>query len=443
MPILVVGVNHKTAPLHVRDRVAVGSDQMEGALNALRHHVGSGVILSTCNRSEVYALVPNLEQGTDAVMGYISAYHGVAQREIAPYLYTYDREAAVRHLFRVASGLDSMILGEAQILGQVRRAFGASKQHGLSNPTLARLFDQAVHTGRRARGETAIGRNALSVSRAAVELARRAFEVDGPQQAKDSVGQHSGGQEAPPRRKRKLKGKRVLVLGLGDAGKLAIRALIDAGAGDILVVNRTYQRAVESAAELGGVPVPFEELGDALVTADIIVTATGSPDYVLTADMIARARSESHRPLFIIDIAVPRDVDPAAKKLPGVHLYDIDDLEAVSETNRRERDREASKVEAIIAEEEGRFMEWLASREVVPTVAALREHAEAIRTREIARLLRRLPGLSEEERKPLEAFSQALVKKLLHGPITSLKGDRRLAHAQAVRELFDLDGDRS
>ena len=415
MPILVVGVNHRTAPLQVRDRVAVSSGELEGALRALQHHVGNGVILSTCNRTEVYSLVAAVETGTDVVMGYISDYHGVARQEIAPYVYVYDQETAVRHLFRVASGLDSMILGEAQIQGQVRRALSAAGKHGLSNGTLTRLFDQAVRVGRRARKETAIGHNALSVSKAAVELARKALHH--------------------------LTGKRVLVLGLGDAGKLAIRALVNAGAGDISVANRTYQRAVGSAAELGGLPTPFEELSYALAATDIIVTTTGSPDYILTADMIAGARANVPNPLFIIDIAVPRDVDPAAKGLPGVHLYDIDDLEAVSDTNRRERAREAGKVEAIIAEEVTRFMEWLASLEMVPTVAALQQRAEAIRTRELARLLKRLPGLSEEERKPLEAFSQALVNKLLHGPITSLKGNGR--SAQALRELFDLDGKES
>ncbi len=417
MTILVVGLNHKTAPLHVRDLVAVSSGGLEDALGELRGHVDSGVILSTCNRSELYALVPSLAAGTHALLGYMCDYHGVDRRELAPYVYVYQQEEAVRHLFRVACGLDSMILGETQILGQVRNAFGVASRGGQTQGALTRLFQQALRVGKRARGETGISRNPLSISRAAVELTRRVFP--------------------------EITGRRVLVLGIGDAGKLATRALADAGTPEIVVANRTYDRAVEIAAQLGGTPLPSEEVGTALGCADIVICSTGSPGYLLTPEMITRARDGSHRSLVIVDIAVPRDVDPAVKGLPTVSLYDIDDLEAVSETNRRERAREARKVEAIVDGEVARFMDWLNSRETVPTVAALREHAEAIRSRELARLLRRLPTLSDDDMKPLEAFSRALVNKLLHGPFTSLKVKRDAAHTQAVRELFDLDGDGS
>lgn len=412
MNILAVGLNHRTAPIEMRDRVTVSTDRLEEALGALRSHTGNGVILSTCNRSEVYSHVASTEDGVYAVLSFMRSYHGIDRQELSPYLYMYNQEEAVSHLFRVACSLDSMILGESQILGQVRRAFGVAGRHGMCNGGLSRLFNHALRVGKRARTDTAIGRNALSVSNAAVQLARGVFP--------------------------EFSGRRVLVLGLGDAGKLAARALASAGATNILVVNRTYQRAVDTAAELGGIPVPFDRLADALESADIVVASTGSPGYILTPEMPALAGRDTARPLFIIDIAVPRDVDPAVGQLPALHLHDIDDLEAVSGTNRREREHEATKVEAIVADEAPRFMQWLASRQSVPTVAALRERAETIRAKELARLVRRLPNLSDEERTPLEAFSRALVNKLLHAPITTLKKNHP-SQTQVVRDLFDLD----
>ena len=414
MNIIAVGLNHRTASVDVRDRVTVSTDRLEEALGALRGHTGNGVILSTCNRSEVYAQVASTEDGIDAVLGFMRAYHGIDRQELTPYLYMYEQEEAVSHLFRVACSLDSMILGESQILGQVRRAFGVAGRHDMCNGSLSRLFNQALRVGKRARADTSIGRNALSVSNAAVQLARRVFP--------------------------EFNDRRVLVLGLGDAGKLAALTLASAGATNILVVNRTYQRAVDTAAELGGTPVPFDRLADALDSADIVVASTGSSGFILTPEMPSLAGRDTARPLFIIDIAVPRDVDPAVGQLPAVHLHDIDDLEAVSGTNRREREHEAAKVEDIVADEAPRFMQWLASRQSVPTVAALRERAETIRAKELARLVRRLPNLSDEERAPLEAFSRALVNKLLHAPITTLKKNHHPSQTQVVRELFDLDG---
>jgi len=318
----------------------------------------------------------------------------------------------VKDLFRVAAGLDSMVVGESEILGQVRDAYGAASSAGLARGTLARLFHHALRVGKRARRETGIGRNALSVSRAAVELARHALGD--------------------------LRDKRVLVVGLGDAGRLAAQALSDAGATDITVTNRTYQRAADMASQLGGRAVPFNGLGDMMEEADIVVSATGSPGYLITPEMVAQARVGNDRPLFLIDIAVPRDIDPAVKAFSGVHLYDIDDLETVAEANRRQRGQEAQKVEAIVEQEVGQFMGWLSSLEVVPTVAALRESADNLRVRELARVMKRLPDLDEEEQRRLTAFSKALVKKLMHQPIASLKEKRNATYTQAARELFDL-----
>ncbi|MFH1141584.1 MAG: glutamyl-tRNA reductase, partial [Chloroflexota bacterium] len=407
-----IGLNHQTANLALREQLAVGPEEMNEALESLRLRVGKGVILSTCNRSEVYALMPSVAHGAESLKGFLTAYHRVARREIEPHLYTYSQRKAVQHLFRVACGLDSLILGEAQILGQVRDAYGAASRMGMAGGTLSRLFHQALRVGKRARHETNIGRNALSVSRAAVELARRALGD--------------------------LRDKRVLVVGLGDAGRLAAIALADAGVADIAVTNRTYQRAVDMASQLGGRAVPFNGLGGMMGGADIVVSATGSPGYVITAEIVAQARVANGRPLLLIDIAVPRDIDPAVKALSGVFLYDIDDLEIVAEANRRQREQEAQKVEGIVEEEVAQFMGWLSSLEVIPTVAALRERAENLRATETARVMKRLPDLDEEEQRRLTAFSKALVKKLMHQPIASLKERRNPAYTQAARELFDL-----
>ena len=412
MKILAIGVNHQTANLALREQLAVGPEEMNEALETMRLRVGNGVILSTCNRSEVYGLMPTVAKGAESLKGFLTAYHRVARRDIEPHLYVYSQRKAVRHLFRVASGLDSLILGEAQILGQVRDAYGAASRAGLAGGTLARLFHHALRVGKRARRETNIGRNALSVSRAAVELARRALGD--------------------------LRNKHALVVGLGDAGRLTAQALSDAGVADITVTNRTYQRAVDMANQLGGRAVPMDDLDEMMEETDIVVSATGSPGYVITPEMVARARVSNDRPLFLIDIAVPRDIDPAVKAIPEVHLYDIDDLEIVAEANRRLREQEAQKVEGIVEEEVAQFMEWLSSLEVIPTVAAIRERADTIRAQELTRVLKRLPDLDLEEQRKLAAFSKALVKKLMHQPIASLKETRNPAHTQATRELFDL-----
>ncbi|MBI4202489.1 MAG: glutamyl-tRNA reductase, partial [Chloroflexi bacterium] len=369
--------------------------------------------LSTCNRSEVYTLAPSARAGLRDLKEHLAYYHRIPLEELEPHLYAFSQRGAVRHLFRVASGLDSLILGESQVLGQVRDAYAAATRAGMAGGVLSRLFHQAMRMGKRARRETAIGRSALSVSRAAVELARR----------------HLGD----------LATKRILVIGVGDAGALAARALADTGARDITVANRTLARAEELAAELDGRAAPLENLPLLLEEADIAVSATGSPGYVLTPELVAQARVSTDRPLFLIDIASPRDVDPGVKTFAGVHLYDIDDLEAVAETNRRARQAEARKVEAIVSQEADAFMAWLRALDVVPTVAAMHQQAEALRARELARALKRLPQFSDTDAATLEAFSRALVKKLLHKPTAALKSQHDDALIQAARDLFGLE----
>ncbi|MBI4339644.1 MAG: glutamyl-tRNA reductase [Chloroflexi bacterium] len=413
MRILALGLSHHTAPVALRDRVAVPTAQMPEYLHSLKDCVGKGVVLSTCNRWEAYTLAPTARGGIAALTQFLATYHGVDMQEVGPHLYALNHRQAVRHLFRVACGLDSQILGESQVLGQVREAYAASARAGMDGGTLARLFHQALRVGKRARRETEIGWHALSVSRAAVELARR------------TLGDLSSCQ--------------VVVIGAGDAGRLAAQALRDAGATSLTVANRTLARAEELAAELGGRAAPLEDLPRLLEEADIAISATGSPGFLLTPALLASARAASTRPLFLLDIAVPRDVDPAVADLPDVHLVDIDGLDAVAESNRRQRQSEARKVEGMVKEETESFLAWLRSLEVVPTVAALHQRAEALRSQELSRANRRLPDLSQEERATLEAFSKALVKKLLHRPTTTLKakGDPNLT--QAAREMYGLD----
>ncbi len=414
MPIIALGLSHHTAPVDLRDRVAVPAAQLPDALRFFRSAMGKGVMLSTCNRAEVYALTPAINRGVAALKDAFAAYHGVPLDQLEPHLYVYSQRQAVEHLFSVAAGLDSLILGESQILGQVRDAYAAASRSGMTGGAIARLFHQSLRVGKRARRETAIGHNALSVSRAAVELARR------------TLGD--------------LSLKRVLVVGVGDAGAMAARALADAGAADIVVANRTYARAAELAAELNGSAAPFDRLPSLLQETDIVVCATGSPGYIITPEMAVHARRDAYRPLFLIDIASPRDIDPAIRSLPFVHLHDIDDLEAVAETNRRARQAEAKKVESIVEQEVDSFMGWMRSLSVVSTVAALHQQAETVRAKELAHALQRLPHLGGADQAVLDDFSRALVKKLLHKPTTTLKAYRDPSLTEAAQTLFGANG---
>ncbi|MFQ5860587.1 MAG: glutamyl-tRNA reductase [Dehalococcoidia bacterium] len=410
MNLLVVGLNHRTAPVEVRERLAVTRDQLPDALGHLKRVLSQGLILSTCNRAEFYTL--SQDHTSEArLKEFVSGYFHVSLAGLAGHLYSYAHQECVHHLFRVASGLDSMILGESQILGQVRDAFAAATKAKTVGGPLSRLFHQAIRVGKRARRETRIGHNALSVSRACVELAR-----------------HNLGD---------LSTKRVLVIGIGDAGKLAARALRDDGVGQVVVTNRTYARAVELAWELDGSALPFEVLPAALAESDIVISSTDSPEHLLTLELVGRAmEGRGDRLLFLMDIAVPRDIDPTVREVPGVVLYDIDDLEAVSQANKAERLREAGKAEALVHQEVQQFMEWWRSLDVVPTIAALREWAESMRLRELKKTLKRLPDLSPQERERLDSLTRAIVKKLLHQPIADLRERKDPGRAQLVQELF-------
>lgn len=411
MHITLVGISHKTAPVAERERFAFAPEELSAALPRFG---GAAVLLSTCNRTEVY-LTAHHPIAAGSVIAILRELKGGADVPDDAFYHLTDHEAA-RHLFRVAAGIESMVLGEAEILGQVRAAFAASTSAGSHNAVLSQLFHQAIRVGRRARSETHIGRHAVSVSSTAVALARR------------TLGD--------------LSSRTVLVVSAGEAGKLAARSLVQSGAARLLVTNRSRERARELAADLGGQPVPFDRLGAALAEADIVISSSAAPEFLIGPGDVSRAlAARNGRPLMLIDIAVPRDVDPAVRALPQAHVYDIDDLQAAVEANRSSREREVAKVERIVDEGVARFTAWLRTRGVVPTVAALRERADALREAELARTLKRLPELTHKERAALEAMAGALVKKLLHDPIDRLKGSDGERYVGALRELFALDGE--
>ncbi len=416
MKIVAVGVNHRTAPVEVRERLAMVSEELPVAQETLGRSIPGGVILSTCNRTEVYGLIEDGPGNDGRIAGFLTAFHHVPPQDLAPYLYTYEGAEAVRHLFSVASGIDSMILGETEILGQVREALVSASATGHVDLTLSRLFHHAMRTGRRARIETEISRHALSVSHAAVQMARQVF----------------GG----------LEECRVLVVSAGEAGKLTAKSLRDAGAREIGVANRTRERAAALASELGGRTVDFEALSEALIDYDIVISATASARFVIPAEMVHRAMEQrGDRALCLIDIAVPRDVDPESRKVRNVYLYDIDDLEAISLANRERRQKEVGKVEAIIGEEVARFTEWAASLEAVPVIASLQEKAEAVRKREVGKAMRKLGHLSESDKEQIEALAASIARKLLDDPINVLKEQsQNKEYIDSAKHLFRLDG---
>ncbi len=415
MIILAVGLNHKTAPVEVRERLAFPAEALSPGLAALKAYVAEGVILSTCNRTEVYGLVGHVATGAASIRRFLADFHRVPQADFEPYLYTLEHLEAVRHLFAVASGLDSMVLGEHQVLGQVRQALEAARAAGTVGPILDALFRHAVHTGKRARTETDIGKSPTSLGSVAVALARQVLGS--------------------------LSGRTVLVVGAGKMGEAAFRALREAGADRLLVVNRTFGRAAALAAELGGRALAWGRLAAGLEAADIVVTSAGAMRPVIRPRLVrAVLGRRPGRPLVFIDIAVPRNVDPAVRGLPGAVVYDIDDLESLCAANRRGREQEVGRVEAIVAEEVASFTEWWRGRQILPTILALRRRAEAIRDAEVRRALRRLGGLSEAEQGVIRAMADAIVNKLLHEPLARMKASADAGYyAEMVRQVFGLE----
>ena len=416
MSVVVIGLNHRTVPLELLERTTVAPDGLPKVLHELvsRPNVSEAVVLSTCNRTEVYAVAERFHGAFQDIRDVLCDLAQMAPEDLQPHLYSQHDSAAVAHLFAVAAGLESAVLGESEILGQVRTAWLTAQREGAARASLNLLFRHALEVGKRARTETAIGRSTASISHAAVEMVAERF---GP-----------------------LDEARVLVLGAGDMGEGIVTALAGAGVRTVTVANRTHERAIELAARVNGRAVPFADLPVALGDADVLLTSTGAGTIIVEAEVVERAKAG--RPLLVMDVAVPRDVDSAVAQLPGVTLLDLDDLSDWAARGRAERAAEAARVRLIVAEEVANFGEVAVGRQAAPLIAQLHDRAEAVRTGELDRYRSRLDDLSERERATVEALTRAIVAKLLHEPTVSLKREAGTArgerNAAAVRDLFDL-----
>jgi glutamyl-tRNA reductase len=420
--VVIVGLNHRTVPLPVLERMTVTSSRLPKALHDLRgrKHLAEAVLLSTCARTEIYVEADKFHGALQSVRDFLAEQSFTPPEEFGDHLYEFYEDAAVTHLFRVASGLDSAVLGEGEILGQVGRAAETARVEGTCGPVLSALFRHAVEVGKRARSETAISRGCTSVSQAAVALAERT--LGGLPQAG---------------------GASVLVLGAGETGEGMAQALKEKGGASVLVANRTARKAAEVAHRVGGTPVAVGDLGVHLVEVDVLLTSTSSDEYVLTADDLHAVMDErSGRPLLVVDVAVPRDVDPAANAIDGLTLLDMSDITAFARLGRDARVAEVRSVEAIVQDEVGRYRASTASREVAPLVASLHDRAEAVRQAELDRFRSRLAGLDPKDRAAVEALTRGIVAKLLHEPTVGLKETAGTAAGErlsdAVRALFGL-----
>jgi glutamyl-tRNA reductase len=419
MEIVVIGLNHKTAPIEIRECLAFQEEDLEKALGQAQAlpSLRENMILSTCNRVEVYAVAPDPEPAIVALKTFLAQFHQFALKEFEGHLYVHSGEEAVQHVFRVASSLDSMVVGEPQILGQIKDAYETAIQRKTSGLILHRLLHNAFHVAKRVRTETRIGNSAVSVSSVAVELAQKIFET--------------------------LEERVILLIGAGEMCELAAQHLLSGGVGKVLVTNRTYERAQNLAQKFRGDAIPFEEIHLGLMKADIVICATDARQYILEHGQVARIMKErKQRPIFFIDIADPRNIEPRVNDLENVYLYNIDHLQKVANDHIQDREMEARKAEAIVKEEVDNFVHWYRSLGFTPTIVALRKKFEEIRQKELGKTFSRLPGLSDQERNSLEALTSAIVNKILHSPLSFLKkmGEDHTSsvYLDAIQTLFQL-----
>ena len=409
MKIVLTGLNHKTAPVELRERLAIPSQNLATETQALLTHPGirEGLILSTCNRVEVLVCHENDEL---ELAKYLNEHFSIDEKTLAPHLYEYRDADAVRHLFRVAASLDSMVVGEPQILGQVKESYSAARSVGAVGPALERLLQSAFTAAKKVRSETQIGASSVSIASVAVDLARKIFGS--------------------------LEGKRVLLVGAGKMSELAARHLMQQGAKSILIANRTHERAVRLAQKFNGHVIRFEELHAQADEADILITSTGSPEFLIrTPHAQQYLQRRRNRPMFLIDIAVPRDVDPEINRLEGIFLYDIDDLQSVAAANLADRGTEAKQAEAILEQEVIRYRQRLDDLDVVPTLVDLQAAAEEMRQAELRRNHGRLKSLSPSQIEMIESITRSLMNKFLHQPLQTLKAAAREGDAAAVEAI--------
>jgi len=416
LQVITVGLSHKTAPVELREQLAIPQDRVADLVRSL--HDGARLheclLLSTCNRVEAYASVEDADAGHDCLLHFFT--HQTNGTDVVPHLYHHQGRQALVHLFRVASSLDSMVVGEPQILGQLKDAFALARDAGATGSVLHHALERALSTAKRVRTETAIARSAVSISYAAVELAKTIFGA--------------------------LDDKTVMLIGAGEMAELAAQHLLTAGAHKILVTNRTYARAVQLAERFNGSAIRYDDFRDSLIRTDIVIASTGATEYVLTRhDMTHVMQERRHKPVFFIDIAVPRNLDPEIERLDNCYLYDIDDLQSVVDTNKEERLKETERAHEIIDQEVAAFEAWLRGRAATPLIVALREHGEQYRDAEVAKVLARLPDLSDDQRQAVEGLARALTNKFLHGPTVALKHATRGGDQTAtaiIRKMFGI-----
>jgi len=418
--ILNIGMNHETAPVELRECLAAEPGNAIKALNSMRDlkSIREGLFFSTCNRIEALVVAEIPEKAGTSVITLLSRLGNIPEKDLLSSLYTFKDMDAVLHIFRVASSLDSMVVGEPQILGQIKEAYVQAIHQKTTGVILNRLMHRAFHVAKRIRTETGVSEAAVSISYAAVDLAKKIFHV--------------------------LEGKKVLLVGAGEMAELAAKHLMTQGVSSLVVANRTFERAVQVAKIFDARPVSFEEIGEQLLEVDIVITSTASPEHLITRDQVKNClRKRRNRPLFFIDIAVPRDVQPAVNNLNNVYVYDIDDLKGVIELNMEQRQQEAVKAERIVREEVGKFEKWLKTLAVVPTIVSLREKAEEIILSELKKSGSALSNLAPAQKKAVETLTRSIAEKVLNDPILFLKSraDRSTLnnYLDVTRRLFSLD----
>ena len=418
--LILVGVNHKTTPVEIREKLAFTQVKIEASLSQLvsSPEIIENIILSTCNRVEIYARVENTNRGIQLLQDFICDYHGISRGNLDQYFYSYCDNQAVEHLFRVSSSLDSMVLGEAQILGQVKDAYSTARSFSSTGMVLNQLFEKAFNVAKKVREETGISERGVSISSAAVELAKKIFE---------DLENHS-----------------VMLVGTGEMAELAAKHLISYGVKTVYVASRTYERAAALAKSLNGCALDFESFKEEMHRADIIITSTAAPTFIVNEEMISTAiQKRKNKPIFLIDIAVPRDIAPEVNELENVYLYDIDDLQNVVNANMEERQKEAESAMEIINQEVTKFNYWFSTLDAIPTIVEMRNRAEDMRAFEVDKTLKNMEHLSSDDKEAINQLTQSLVNKILHKPTINLKKKTQShdghIYLKAIRDLFHLD----
>ena len=418
--LILVGVNHKTTPVEIREKLAFTKGKIEESVNHLFNFpdIIEHTILSTCNRVEIYARANSQDSAIKSIKQFICDFHQLSLVELEDHFYSYSNKEAVEHLFRVSSSLDSMILGEAQILGQVKEAYSLARDLRSTGLVLNQLFEKAFSIAKKVREETGIAERSVSISSAAVELAQKIF---------DDLENHT-----------------VMLVGTGEMAELAAKHLISYGVKTIYVTSRTYERAANLARTLNGSALDFEAFKNELHRADIVITSTSAPNFIIKKEIVEKAIHErKNKPIFFIDIAVPRDIEPDVNDLENVYLYDIDDLQVVVSANIKEREKEAKNAMNFISQEVTKFNNWVGALDAVPTIVEIRKKAENIRKQEIEKTLKKISHLSEGEKQLLRQMSSSMINKILHKPTIKLKQKTQSedghVYLKAIRHLFHLD----